>query len=121
MYSAADRALEGAESPSVAADARFGLACQAILLAATAAMLASGNRPIASEPGYHQLLIRALTRTAGVEPRRVQVLEAFRLARIRADYFGESVSDAVAAESVEEARDLLAQVRAWIDENRASA
>ena len=116
LCEAAERGLHDAANPDLGADSRFGLACQSILHCATAAMLAGGQRLTASEPGFHQVLIQSLARTAGVERRRILVLEAFRVARTRIDYFGEPVSDAVAAECVEEARALLAQVRARIDE-----
>jgi hypothetical protein len=78
------------------------------------AMLASGFRPATSEAGHHQLLIQALPKTAGLEPGRVRLLDALRAARNQSDYGGTSVSDAVAAESLEEARRLVGEVRAWL-------
>jgi hypothetical protein len=87
--------------------------------AALAAMLANGYRPATSEPGHHQVVIQALPKTIGVAAERVQVLEAFRKARNQSDYRGVSVSDAVARECAEEASQLLADVRAWVNARRA--
>ena len=91
---------------------------RAVLIAALAAMLASGYRPATSEPGHHQVVIQALPKTIGMAPDRVQVLEAYRKARNQSDYRGVAVSDAVAGECSQDARKLLADVRAWIEARR---
>ena len=73
--------LRDASVSGLGADSRFGLAYDAILKAALAAMLASGDRPVTSEAGHHRMLIQALMKTAQCEPQVVLVLEAYRKLR----------------------------------------
>jgi len=63
--------------------------------------------------------VQALTKTVGISAARVRVLDAFRAARNQSDYGGMSVSDAMAQEAVDEAGNLLAEVRAWLKEKHA--
>jgi hypothetical protein len=113
----ADRALADAGVAQVSTDSRLDLAYKGMMQAALAATLANGYRPATSEPGHHQVVIQALPKTIGVAPERVQVLDAYRKARNQSDYHGVPVSDAVARECLEDARRLLADVRAWIKAN----
>jgi hypothetical protein len=115
LLESADRALKDASVAALSTDSRLELAYRALMQAALAAMLANGYRPATSEPGHHQVVIQALPKTIGMAPERVQVLEAYRKARNQSDYRGVPVSDAVARECAEDARRLLADVRAWID------
>lgn len=114
LLQSAERALGDAARPVLSSDSRFKLAYGAVLQAALAAMLAKGYRPPTSEPGHHQLLIQALTLTLGLPRERVQVLDAYRKVRNRSDYHGDDVSDVVAAECVEDALRLVADVRAGV-------
>ena len=118
LLESAQRALGDASVAGLSADARLELAYRALMQSALAAMLASGCRPSTSEPGHHQVVIQALPKTIGMAPDRVQLLEAYRKARNQSDYRGVPVSDAVAGECVEDARRLLADVRAWIEARR---
>ena len=118
LLESAQRALGDASVAGLSADARLELAYRALMQSALAAMLASGYRPSTSEPGHHQVVIQALPKTIGMAPDRVQLLEAYRKARNQSDYRGVPVSDAVAGECVEDARRLLADVRAWIEARR---
>ena len=118
LLGSAQRALGDASVAGLSADARLELAYRALMQSALAAMLASGYRPSTSEPGHHQVVIQALPKTIGMAPDRVQLLEAYRKARNQSDYRGVPVSDAVAGECVEDARRLLADVRAWIEARR---
>ena len=118
LLESAQRALGDASVSGLSADARLELAYRALMQSALAAMLASGYRPSTSEPGHHQVVIQALPKTIGMAPDRVQLLEAYRKARNQSDYRGVPVSDAVAGECVEDARRLLADVRAWIEARR---
>ena len=118
LLESAQRALGDAAVAGLSADARLELAYRALMQSALAAMLASGYRPSTSEPGHHQVVIQALPKTIGMAPDRVQLLEAYRKARNQSDYRGVPVSDAVAGECVEDARRLLADVRAWIEARR---
>ena len=115
LLEAARRALADAATESLGPDARFGLAYRAIQQAATAAMLARGFRAATSEPGHQPLLLQSLPQTAGLDPARVPLLEAFRAARDRIDYAGDAVSSAVAWECVEEAREVVRHVRARLE------
>ena len=118
LLESAHRALGDASVAGLSADARLELAYRAQMQSALAAMLASGYRPATSEPGHHQVVIQALPKTIGMAPDRVQLLEAYRKARNQSDYRGLPVSDAVAGECIEDARRLLADVRAWIEARR---
>ena len=115
LMSSAGLALADAGNEGISSVSRFAIAYRAIIQAPMAAMLANGYRPSTSEPGHHQLLIQALTKTAGISPARVRVLEALRMARNRLEYSGDPVSDAVAEEAVQEAIALLAEVRSRIE------
>jgi hypothetical protein len=118
LLGSADRALKDAAAAGLSSDSRLDLAYRALMQAALVAVMANGYRPATSEPGHHQLLLQALPKTIGMAPERVQVLEAYRKARNQMDYRGVPVSDAVAGECVEDARRLLADVRAWIAARR---
>ena len=112
LLESAERALRDTAVPGLSSDTRLDLGWKCVMQAALAAMRAHGYRPATSEPGHHQLLIQALPKTAGIGPERIPVLDAFRKARNQSDYRGVPVSDAVAKECVDEARRLLAEVRA---------
>jgi hypothetical protein len=115
LLESAHRALGDTSVAGLSADARLELAYRALMQSALAAMLASGYRPSTSEPGHHQVVVQALPKTIGMAPERVQLLEAYRKARNQSDYRGVPVSGAVAGECIEDARRLLADVRAWIE------
>lgn len=114
LLASADEVLRDAERRELSATSRLDLAYRALMQAALAALLANGYRPATSEPGHHQLALQALPKTIGLEPGRVPVLEGYRKARNQSDYRGVPVSDSMAGECVEAARQLLADVRAWI-------
>lgn len=104
-----DAAVEGLSSVS-----RLDIAWRAIMQASLAALLANGYRPSTSEPGHHQTVVQSLPKTIGMDPQRVQVLDAFRKMRNLTDYRGVPVSEAMAAECRQAAVQLLAEVRAWL-------
>jgi hypothetical protein len=118
LLESAERAIADAAVAGLSTDSRLELAYRALMQAALAAMLSSGYRPATSEPGHHQVVIQALPKTIGLAPERVPVLEAYRKARNQMDYRGVPVSDAVARECADDARHLLADVRAWIEARR---
>jgi hypothetical protein len=111
LLDSADRALADAAGPTLTSDSRLALAYKALIQAALAAMFTKGYRPATSEPGHHQLLIQALSITAGLPPHRIRVLDAYRKARNQSDYRGSPVSDVVAQECVGDARRLVGEVR----------
>ncbi|HVS11482.1 MAG TPA: DNA-binding protein [Planctomycetota bacterium] len=119
LLDSAQLALKDAAVADLSGDSRLNLAYRALVQAALAAVLANGYRPSTSEPGHHQLLLQTLPKTIGLASERVRVLEAFRKARNQNDYRGIPVSDATARECAEEARRLLADVRAWLEARRA--
>lgn len=108
-----DAAVDGLSSLS-----RLDIAWRAIMQASLAALLANGYRPSTSEPGHHQMLVQALPKTIGMDPQRVQVLDAFRKMRNLVDYRGAPVSDSMAAECRAAAAQLIADVRAWLGGRR---
>lgn len=111
LLESADRALRDAAHEDLSTDTRFTLAYGALLQVALAALRAKGYRPATSEPGHHQLVIQSLTLTLGLPAERVRVLEAYRKARNQGQYHGVPVSDAVARESVDDARRLIEEAR----------
>ena len=119
LLESAEQALKDASVAGLSSEARLGLAWRGVMQAALGAIMANGYRPATSEPGHHQLLVQALPKAIGMAPERVPVLEAYRKARNQSDYRGVPVSDAVARECAEEARRLLAEVRAWLAKRRS--
>jgi hypothetical protein len=119
LLAAAERGLSDAGVPDISADARLDIGYRAVMQAALAAMLANGYRPATSEAGHHQLLIQALPKTAGIDPNRVRVLDAYRVARNQSDYRGVPVSNSVAQECREDAIALLTDVRTWLAAHRS--
>lgn len=118
LLESAERALRDAGTDGLGADSRLGLAYQAIAQGAVAALLANGYRAATRDPAHHQLLIQSLLKTGGIPAGRVQFLEALRAARDRSESSGVPVSDAVAEEGIDAARELIASVRDWILLNR---
>lgn len=116
LLEAAEQALRDAAVEGLSSVSRLDIAWRAIMQASLAAMLANGYRPTTSEPGHHQLLIQALPKTIGMDPRRVQVLDAFRKTRNLIDYRGAPVSEAMAFECRDAAARLIADVRGWLSE-----
>jgi hypothetical protein len=114
LLESAERALRDAAVPGLSSDTRLDVAWKAITQVSLAAMRMRGFRPSTSEPGHHQLLVQALTKTAGIAAERTAVLDAYRKARNQSDYRGIPVSDAVAKECADEARRLLAEVRSLV-------
>ena len=120
LLESAERALKDAAIAELSSTARLDLAWRAVMQAALAAVMANGYRPATSEPGHHQLLVQALPKAIGMATERVPVLEAYRKARNQSDYRGLPVSDGLARECAEDARRLLADVRAWMEAHRAN-
>lgn len=77
---------------------------------AMAALWAKGYRTSTSEPGHHQLLIQILPKTLDVDGDTVIVLDALRKQRNLSDYSGDTVSDAVLMECIEQAEALIRRI-----------
>jgi uncharacterized protein (UPF0332 family) len=107
LLAAAERNLMDARATIISAENRFDAAYKAILQCAMAALWAKGYRTPTSEPGHHQTSIQTLPKTLGVDADTVIVLDALRRQRNLNDYSGDSVSDAVLAECLDQAESLL--------------
>jgi hypothetical protein len=85
---------------------------------AMVALHANGYRTLTSRPGHHQTAIQTLPASVGLAPTTVIVLDALRKQRNLSDYSGDLVPDAIAAECLVSASDLLKHVRTWLAANR---
>lgn len=99
-------------------NSRLDLAYKAIMQMSLAALMANGFRPSTSEPGHQQTTIQTLPKTIGVPAEKVRLFDAFRRARNAADYEGDPVEERLVMECIDAAQRLLADVRAWLKENR---
>lgn len=113
-----ESSLRDAKRAELSTGSRLDLAYKAIMQAALAALYANGFRPSTSEPGHQQTTIQSLPKTIGLAADRMIVLDGFRRARNLADYEGADVEEAKARECAEWAAQLIADVRAWVKENR---
>ncbi len=93
-----------------------GISLDAVVL--EQALYANGYRTLSNRPGHHKTAIQTLPSSVGLAPAKVIVLDALRKQRNLADYSGDLVSDAAAAECLASATELLAHVRAWLVANR---
>ncbi len=85
---------------------------------AMVALHANGYRTLTSKPGHHQTALQTLPTTVAFPQPKVIVLDALRKQRNLADYSGELVSDATAAECLASAQELRTHVLAWLRVNR---
>jgi hypothetical protein len=113
LVTVADRDLRDSDVPGLSADTQLGLACNAALQAATAALAASGYR--APRESKHLRTIETLAFTIQLDPKEVRRFDAFRKKRNVSDYErAGATSDREAAEMKDFARDLLARVAQWL-------
>lgn len=82
------------------------------------ALHANGYRTLKSKPGHHQTAIQTLPLTIGLSTSTVIVLDALRKQRNLADYSGDLVSEAAAAECLFSAKELLREVQVWLRSHR---
>ncbi len=109
----AKRDLEDCRSPGLSADWQLGIAYNAALQAATAALAASGYR--ASREGQHYRVIQSLPFTIGGHADFVMQLDQFRKKRNISDYErAGAVSDLEAKEMIDLAHKLNQKVRDWV-------
>jgi len=112
----AKRDLEDCRTPGLSADWQLGIAYNAALQAATAALAASGYR--ASREGQHYRVIQSLPFTIGVHADFVMQLDQFRKKRNISDYErAGAVSDLEAKEMIDLAHKLNQKVRDWLKLN----
>ena len=118
LLAAAQRNIADAQLKGLSAENRFDAAYKAIMQLAMTALHANGYRTLTSKPGHHQTAIQTLPLTVVLPPAKVIVLVALRKQRNLADYGGELVSDAAAAECLASAKALQAHVLAWLRAER---
>lgn len=118
MLKAAARNIDDAQLPMLSIENRFDAAYKAIMQCAMVALRAAGYRTLTSRPGHHQTALQSLTLTIGLEAGRMRVLDGLRKQRNLSDYEGDPVTERAADECMEQARQLLADVNAWLAQNK---
>lgn len=118
LLAAAQRNIADAKLQGLSAENRFDAAYKAIMQAAIVALHANGYRTLTSKPGHHQTATQTLPQSVGLPQAQVVVLDALRKQRNLSDYSGDLIPDAISAECLACAVDLLAQVRAWLQAHR---
>ena len=98
---------------SISIETRFDAAYKAIMQSALAALMMHGYRPDTNRPGRHMTVVQSLPLTAGVEAKRVVVLDALRRQRNVAHYSGDDIDDSTAEHCITEAERLLQDLLAW--------
>lgn len=120
LLTAARRNLRDAHVTSISAETRFDAAYKAIMQSALAALMMHGFRPDTNRPGHHMTVVQSLPLSAGLDPKRVVVLDALRRQRNVADYTGDDIDHSTADHCIIEAKRLIDDVVAWRKVNRAS-
>ena len=116
LLAVADRDLRDSDVAGLSADTQLGLAYNAALQLATAALAASGYR--AARDSKHFRTIESLALTIGLDPRNVRKFDAFRKKRNVSDYErAGTTSDGEAAEMKAFARELRGRVVDWLAQN----
>jgi hypothetical protein len=111
LLEAVDRNLADAAVVAISLETRFDAAYKAVMQCALAAMLASGYRPSASEPGHHQTMIQSMPLTLGVSNDTWVLLDALRRKRNANDYTGEVVTADMAKECLAQGKALRLRLR----------
>lgn len=106
LLAAIERNLRDARVAGISDETRFDAAYKALMQCALVAMLASGYRPAANEPGHHQTMIQSLPLTMGVGNDAWVVLDALRRQRNANDYTGQPITAAAVAECLAQAQAL---------------
>ena len=111
-----DRDLADCKTPGLSTDWRFGIAYNAALQVATAALAASGYR--AAREAHHYRVIQSLAYTIKVDQNLVHKFDRFRKKRNIGGYERVGVvSDAEAGEMFDLAKSLREDVEQWLREN----
>lgn len=116
LFALIERDLADAALPALSPDWRLGIAYNAALQAATAALAACGYR--ASRESHHYRVLQSLRFTIQASPALVARFDLFRKKRNRGGYErAGAVSDQEAAEMLDLARGLAADIQRWLWEN----
>ena len=118
MLAAAERNLADARLAGLSPENRFDAAYKAIMQCAMLALRANGFRTLTSQAGHHQTALQTLPLTIGLAKDRMILLDALRKQRNLADYEGDPVTAKTVAESLAQAEQLLADVKAWLKANK---
>lgn len=113
LLEAAERNLADARVEAISQENRFDAAYKL----ANAALQANGFRTLTSRPGHHMTMLQSLTRTIGLEPDRMIVLDTLRKQRNVSDYVGDPISERALNECIIAAEALHKDVRAWLRRN----
>lgn len=115
LLAIADRDLETWELSGMPADTKLGLAYNAALQAANAALRATGYR--ASGSGHHYRVIQSLTHTIGLEEESITLFDTFRKKRNISNYeMAGAVSESEAEEVYHLAKEIRVKVEGWLRE-----
>lgn len=118
LLGAVRRNLADAEVEAISTETRFDSAYKAIMQAAMVALMANGYRPETNRPGHHVTLIQSLPTTIGLPSARMVVLDVLRRKRNLTDYTGDWVDDTLMENCIAEAKALLRDVEAWLQEHQ---
>jgi hypothetical protein len=118
LIAAAERNIADAQLRGLSTENSFDAAYKAIMQMAMVALNANGYRTLKSKPGHHQTAIQTLSLTVALPQSKVIVLDALRKQRHLADYSGDLVPNAAAAECLASAIELVVHVKAWLAANR---
>lgn len=117
LIRSAQRNLQDAAITQLSNENRFDMAYKAIMQSANAALQASGFRTLTSKPGHHMTMIQSLSKSVGLPPAQIIVLDALRKQRNVSDYSGEPVSDASLVACLDAAKQLVNEITRWLQEH----
>ena len=118
LLDSAQRNLKDSAVANISAETRFDAAYKAIMQCAMIALRANGYRTLTSRPGHHQTALQTLPLTIALANERMIVLDALRKQRNLADYEGDPVTAQTVVDCLAQARQLLADVKAWLAANK---
>jgi hypothetical protein len=112
------RALQDAQVEGMSNEGKFDCAYRAIMQTANRVLQANGYRTLTSKPGHHQTMIQTLSLTMDLPKPTVIVLDSLRKQRNVIDYTGDIVTQSMAQEAVEHAKQLIALADQWFQKNK---
>lgn len=114
LLNAASRNLRDAGNSDNSNANRYTCAYTAIMQCAQVALYANGFRTSTSESGHHMTMVQSLVHSIGLQPQRMQVLDALRRKRNVIDYVGDDPEAAEVEQAIAAATSLLADLRGWL-------
>lgn len=116
LLAIADRDIQQSQTPGLGPEWRLGIAYNAALQLATAALAVAGYQ--AERQNKHQRTIECLAFTVGLEGREVDFLDVCRRKR-HANIYDQvgAVSDREAEEMISFAKSLRGQFESWLKDN----